>query len=802
MLQTDRLWRRIVFAVGDSLRPLIFMAGALLLLTGATPLVGVAQPLEATTFQPPIPNDDAPLYVFDLDAYLQRFPDNKVWQYDVIAFLTAMQGLVNRHRPQLYLNFVHENYSVHGMNVDQFWLGRITSRGGFLHGVETHVIDELEDLIDIFRPYFSALVLWDPQVPASFNVAMTVCGVDSLLPLRHDPSPGSLFTQIVSRGPQLPVRENLRGRFTGVGRVQLPPPFQDEGENMGYAKGDAYFWAKTLYLNTGRVSSTYLAYFIDAFDWEPDVPGFQYPDLYNAQIVNRDFYVSNRAFFLDLDPWWDQIPTDIGSTDQFQRGIDYTLLGRILRAAYTNTRADDRLLRVGGFVPWWAKYSAAARRNSGEGHSVEETAEEFVRIVSSYNGVIDADSDPFGAMANASVFQHASLQSRYRQNPTPPPRPLENKNYLLFALGDFRSSAMLYQTLPILWNDASRGALPITWALAPMMSERVPHIFDFMYQTRTPNDYFAGAGAGAGLTYPNQMTLPRGESGIGESGLPHLGQWAERLYRRFDMPFAFAADLDRGRVRESRFIEPLQRFFLSFAPHGVSVLKPFQTDLVERLLPFIEESGAVQERTPLLESVVDRIIADAGSGQPSFLVYRFNLANPTTLHLIWQRLNSKRPDLDFDLVDPYTFFYLLRQHRANGDPSVNHLLPNFLEATIPNEMPPGVTYNARLTLRNDGWDVWNPPNLPSDRRYRLTYRWRQFADPSQVTLGLHDAFIERPTPPGDEVDITLAIQTPDDFDGLYSLELVFGLQNVRDSPLIKRMNMVILPGIEIGFASP
>ena len=93
-------------------------------------------------------------------------------------------------------------------------------------------------------------------------------------------------------------------------------------------------------------------------------------------------------------------------------------LRRILKSAFNNASAEDQILRAGGFVPWWVKYSAEAAGHSYpalEGierafYSKEDTSEEFIATLSEYNSVIDADSSPFGALANASVFQHVPLK--------------------------------------------------------------------------------------------------------------------------------------------------------------------------------------------------------------------------------------------------------------------------------------------------------------------------------------------------------------------------------------------------------
>lgn len=735
------------------------------------------------------------MYVFDLDSYLNQHPDDKVWQYDVVNLVTALQGLVNRQKPQLYILYVRERLSDHHLNVDQYWLDKIHSKNGAFGSYELVYIDQIETLIEMFREYFTGVVLWDPKVPATVNVAMTVSGVDGLLPVRHDTSQGSLFNQIVMGGPELPPIERLTDLFTGVGYIPLPPPFDDRNIKGLTPKNDSYAWARVLYLETKKTSPKYFANFIDAYDWDSQAPGIQYPDLYNCQIVNRDFYVAERAFFCDLDPWWDEIATDTYNPltnegrNPYQSGYDNHSFRTILNFAYDNLLGDDRILRVGGFVPWWKKYTSY--QNIGGKHTEEDTAEEFVSIMSAYNGVVDADSYPFGAMANASIYRHAKLPERFFQNSTPQPQTLQNKNYLLFVIGDFRSSALLYQTIPYLWDDPYRGVLPIAWSISPMLSERAPHVFQYMYGSRTSKDFFIGAGSAAGLCYPNRYLPPREHSELGDNGLYFLKNYTIKLFKQFDLRQTAAADLDRDMgANEIFFNDTLQTFFRSFSPHGVLTLKPYERRLSQFIVPFDLETSNIQERLLPLDSVVDRIVTSSRSGQPTFQAYRFNLASPTSLYYLYQQLKTKHTDLEFEVLDPVSYFYLLRQHYAGGDPEINFAMPTFIDNTIPRTLAPGAPVKVTVTLRNDGWDVWDPDSVPENQRYRVTYQF-QNENSAVAERGRQAAFIDHVVPTGGMITIDGLIEPPEDANGVYDLILRFEQENVRVSPILERIRVVI-----------
>ncbi len=728
------------------------------------------------------------LYIFDTEKYLLKQPENKSWQYDVINLVTTLQGLVNRQQPQLYQLYVRERLSTNNMNVDQYWLQILRGSDGYLSDYTLVHIATIEELLDIFRDYYSAVVLWDQELPATGNLALTICGADGWLPVRYDPSPDSLYTQVVAGGPELPPQLNLSGRFTGVGFI---PNTNETQKSTETAKTDAYLWLKQMYLESGLCAPNYLAFYLDPHDWDPKAPGYQYPDLDNCSIVNHDYYIGKKAFFLDMDPFFDEFATDIFVDNPFNKGKDRSILDSILLSAYQNTPGDDRLLRIGGFIPWWIKYSSEYLHPGGRTslHTRSEASELFISLMSRYNGIIDADRTPFASIANSSVFQHIPLKNRYFQNPVPHTGILEpNTNYILFSIGDFNSSAQLYQTIPSLWQDSMRGELPITWSIAPILSERVPHIFDFLYKTRTDNDYFVSGTPGAGLCYINNFIPQNRPEGL-ENGLYFWEKISKMLYRKFDLRTTLAGDLSTD-VRTVTFSEDLQRAFKSFSPHGVGVLKRYQTPLIDNILPFTLENANYLSKMPDFEIVIQRILSVSKKDEPSFQIYRFNNANPTTLFLLYKELVQNYSDeYRFKIVDPFTFFYLLRQSYSGNDPSSNFLIPEFLSHTIPMEMEQGKTYQTTVTLRNDGWDIWNPANINPNQRYRLTYKW--FEESQEIsTIGTHDAYVNGPVLPNDQTTLVLNIQSPEK-SGLYRLVLIYGQENVRESYLDKELLIFI-----------
>ena len=71
--------------------------------------------------------------------------------------------------------------------------------------------NDIAALVDRFRDDVKGVVLWDPAVPATSNVASTVAGVENLLPICRDEASDSLYTRLVAGEPELPVILDVSG---------------------------------------------------------------------------------------------------------------------------------------------------------------------------------------------------------------------------------------------------------------------------------------------------------------------------------------------------------------------------------------------------------------------------------------------------------------------------------------------------------------------------------------------------------------------------------------------------------------
>jgi len=607
-----------------------------------------AEPPEKSSAEPASPViftfDARPLRKLDL-----HLPANaqKVW--DTLHLLAALQGLANRTSPRFYL-FYCAGFRV---ETDQFWLDWFRGEDGWLKDAPVHPQANVADMVTTFRDDFDGLVVYDPNVPATSNLASTAAGVERLLPVRFDAASNSLFT-LLTRQLKLPVKLWLvhpdgSPKFTGHGTL---PDFNRP--SSGSAKVDAYRWAAARWLKTRRCAPGVGAYYLDAF-WLRH-PCNSAPDMHT--LSNHDWFIARRAFFFDLSPWGDEPPVD----DPAQPlGADKRCLLEILRDLHDC--AGGGIIKIGGFPPWPFKYTTFGGAGKHEGVPTEW---EFVRLVSQFNAYIEADAAGLGAMANASVFQHYPLQARYPQpNPKPAVAQWQARGLVtadgrvakIFFVGhyagDYDAPSWLYKAVPAFFRDPARGQVPPGWAFDPNLSDRAPQALAYAYRHATANDFFIAGDSGAGYLNPRGLTV-RPDSAL-PSGLRVWRDYCRRYFERWNMTITgFILDGSAGASTDTEFSA-----YRSFSPDGLGT--HFEKAPAMRAgVPTCPEHDLPDEPAPAADAIAGR--AAALAGQTGFFWARSTLKSPAWFAEVSRRLRESHPDAAIEVVDPYTFFGLIRLH--------------------------------------------------------------------------------------------------------------------------------------------
>lgn len=596
------------------------------------------QPSLAATRQPPIALYDL-TYAAHWAENQTRIPD----AWDQVHAVATLQGIVNRDAPRLYVRAI-ANPEGGNILVDDWWLARLQAPGGWLAGRPVETVPNFDTLFRRFRKYARGLVVYDQNVPATSCLASTTAGVDDLIAVRYDARPASLFHHLQELGfkPKVwLVHPDGSPLFTGRGMI---PDINQP--STGSAKNDAYRWAIARYIDTGRVQTADLAYYIDAA-WlrNPRASTF-----WNHTLTNHDYFVARRAFFFDLLPWADEPATD----DQGQAlGTDLATLKLVL-AAVARRNAGQRLVHVGGFTPWAFKYTDVV----GGKHGGVATEWRFSELLTAYNAYLDADALGLGAMANASFFAHQPLPQYPAEHALnvagyATPHGVAAKQYVTFYVGDYDSAAWMYQMLPAIWEDPKRGTVPLGWAFNPNLAARFPAAFWYTRKTRSAQDVFVAGDSGAGYINPSLLEAPR------PSGLPSATALWEAHCRRWYAQFGIGIT---GFVIDGN-APPMPPAVLDayarFSPLGTVAQKVPEQSLYKGM-PLVRMSDDLASNP---QTAAQQILNHFNGPAPTFHIFRAILKHPSWYADVVAKVQAQRADVA--IVDPYTFMALLKQHEAH-----------------------------------------------------------------------------------------------------------------------------------------
>lgn len=565
--------------------------------------------------------------------------------WDEIHTIATLQGVVNRNAPQLFVNYIVES----GREIDTYWWNKYRQKGEWLHARDTIVFSDITELIATYRDRIDGAVVYDPAVASTSNVASAVAGIENLIAVRYDLRPGSLYSQLISGGPKIPVKiwlinKNGSRLFTGSGTIP-----GTNRPSTGSQKNDPYIWFIEKYMKTGKCNGGFGAYYIDQ-KWR-DNPRATVAN--HHTLTNHDFFISKKAFFFDLSPWGDEPATD----DPAQpAGTDLATLKEFLQEAY-RLNNGQKFCYIGGFPAWAFKYT----KHAGGVHDDVPTEWEFSRIISAYNAFKDADAISYGALANASFWQHFPLEPSYPQKwishsdlkkrgylTADGKVDFKGREFMIFYVGDYDASAWITQRTPTIWDNSDRGKLPLMWCISPVLQERAPMVMHNFRKTATDNDYFAAADNGAGYLMPGMLQEPR------ESGLPSgLDAWARHCKKYYDKwgitVTGFIID-GHAPGLSSKGLD----CYASFSPNGIVPQKTPLT-LLHGNMPVLRSDEDIQQNPP---EAAQRIAQRVEARPIPFHWFRNILKTPTWYVEVMDELHKINPNIE--LLDAPTFFELYR----------------------------------------------------------------------------------------------------------------------------------------------
>lgn len=566
--------------------------------------------------------------------------------WDELHAASTLQGIVNRKRPRLYVDYV-----VNGKKaIDEHWWNLYRCKGEWLSGRDTLTLYSVEEAVRYFAHELDGVVAYDSRVASTSNVASAVAGIDNLLALRYDKTTESLFSRLCISGPQLPVRvwlvrEDGTSLFTGEG--SLP---DCKRVSSGSAKCDPYLWFIEHYMKTGRCSGCCAGYYPDQM-WRKTPTRVTRN---HHQLTNHDFFVSRKGFFFDLSPWGDEPATDDPSQPI---GADLNTLQELLHMA-DSLGNGRKMCHIGGFPAWALKYT----RRVGGKHEDVATEWQFSELISHHNAFKDADAIGLGAQANSSFWQHFPLHKRYAQRRVGCKelqarglldacgRVDTTRTYFIIYVGDYDAASWLSQMTPLLWDAPERGQLPMMWCISPVLAERVPHVMHYIRQTASPQDYFASADNGAGYMMPGTAEA----QDMAEGTTRHIDTWeahCQRFYRRWGLTLTGFIIDGNGPAMGERSLDAYARF----SPDGI-VPQKCEPASLHGSMPILRADWDLVSNNPheAAQVLVDRI----HRSEVPFHWSRCILKNPAWYNEVVHE--ACRMDPSIQLLDAPTFFALLR----------------------------------------------------------------------------------------------------------------------------------------------
>lgn len=551
------------------------------------------------------PEDDAnELYTYTLSG------DTTADAYDEAVVVACIQGILNRDATRLYL--LSNTYER-----PAYWLDTLSASGRWLEKEKRTPVATLGELVALAGEQIKGAIIWDPDVPASLNVATTLAGLEDGIVM--SPKQADLYLANWA----LPIVKDFRGMFTG--------------KETGSKKNDAYRWAIREFLETGRCDPHWLCLYEDAFMTREkgDV----------SYVVTRDWPVRNQSFVYDLSPWGDEVPLD----DPDQRlGTDLETYHLMLEAVQQLTKGAQ-MTEVAGFFSF-PKYSNIPGYESK--HDPVPTEWQTVYLISPYNCYQNTVAH---LCFNQSL--HAQAPVRELQQGRPKLKtPMAGKTYLCVLMADYDSATPLYDFLPSHWNDSARGDIPLAWGINPNLIETYPDVIQHFYDTKSPNDFFTADASAAGYMNPNR---------IDSVHLPLFIDHNKRFYKRLDMslsPMVLDWDEPTAAVKDAftQFSgDGFSTIVIDFHHAGGHVPEPH----VWNGMPVMELiNSACNFSTPqqTASEMSREIPTRPGGGEPTFYFFRIVWTSPSQVIAALNELRKLRPELDIEVVDPYNFFHLFK----------------------------------------------------------------------------------------------------------------------------------------------
>ncbi|MGG6310730.1 GxGYxYP domain-containing protein [Paenibacillus macerans] len=464
---------------------------------------------------------------------------------DIKILLTTLQGIVNRKEPKIYVQ----------QNETDPWLNDIR--------VPYRIHDDAMDIVKAYAREVKGVIVYDPAVPDSINVATTLAGLKDAVVASPE-----LAEELAAAPYRMKVIEDLQGKF------------RDRMD--AYTWQYEHLWSQTTKrMLIGLSPNTSIPLPPDNFDAFRTIASEseQIRDASNRSTYDLDLseFLGEDAVYLRFqdafpqDGWGPAVHEISVTADgeeimRFETGTPeeeaylYDRQGSKFLPGSDHRFADNGNYFVYEFVPpagteqltvaveLWNQYTVSAssvKPLSSEqkepfgylrdyavankamvfwlSSGVPEQKALFEKILSDvepgtpYLGWFDNDFEgevagidlasqhgvyvlPADWFHNMTVFSGTKVQPAGTDKPETPE--LENKIYVTFTFGEGDNLQYDQNHMRNLWDDPARGQVPINWTASPLLYDAAPAILGYYRSTATENDQLVAGPSGAGYFSP------------------------------------------------------------------------------------------------------------------------------------------------------------------------------------------------------------------------------------------------------------------------------------------------------------
>lgn len=638
---------------------------------------------------------------------------------DEQLLLTSLQGLVNRQKPRLYLDWPQMGDESDDV-VNKAWLGQLEAEG--VQSLD--VTSSPFQLIDKYRSNIRGAIIYDNEVPDTINLASTMAGISDAV----------LATEDLARRFDIPVLEDLRGRFSDKYEVHeyafenvwpnvtdrlitaIKPistilyanrtwdtllkansSVTDASNNGTYIidlsrfispSGTVYVNISDAFPEDGYGPSVYhvsvkadgnqtIADFRPGSDAEDpflfddggshlaDYPGgWRFADGTSSIIYKFDCPPGTTQLVIALSMWNQYKVSASASPPGYQKTNaifrDYIVATAAPCVWLDSNRPQeaallDNLLRR--FRPNAAYLGWFP--NGDEMSGVTQLAR---------NGVYVAATDFY---FNPTIFSgFRPEQDQYQQPPQTEasPRPLPgNSTKIYLSLVYLEGDNIQYNQRRMFthWNNPARGTIPLGWTISPLLRDIGPGILSYYQQTSTEKDLLVAGPDGAGYTYPGVWPRDALSAYLGQSGEYMRQTQTNEVLFVYNRVNSTDTPLTPGMVAAFRDAVGEDRLRGIYFGAFVSTLEGIQVNVTDGF-PVTNLVGVGDEESG---AATLRNISDSWGGRgPLFVagaVAAFDMT-PANVSRMVERLGP-----EFEVVRPDLWFELLRKAESNSTQSTS-----------------------------------------------------------------------------------------------------------------------------------